>query len=69
MMGGQPVERRVQPRVTHQQRHDRSRLMGRAMEFACFAIAAGAVAMTAFGTVEEALARPLSQIGAALGTD
>ena len=42
--------------------------MGRAMEFACFAIAAGAVAMTAFGTVEEALARPLSQIGAALGS-
>jgi hypothetical protein len=68
MMGGQPVERRVQPRVTHQQRHNHSRLVGRAMEFACFAIAAGAVAMTAFGTVEEALARPLSQIGAALGS-
>ena len=68
MMGGQPIERRVQPRAT-QQRHDHSRLMGRSMEFACFAIAAGAVAMTAFGTVEEALARPLSQIGAALGSD
>lgn len=68
MMGGQPIERRVRPRGT-QQRHDHSRLMGRALEFACFAIAAGAVAMTAFGTVEEALARPLSQIGAALGSD
>jgi len=68
MIGGQPVERRQLPRTT-QQRHDRSRLMGRAMEFACFAIAAGAIAMAAFGTVEQALARPLSQIGAALGSD
>ncbi|HEU0284537.1 MAG TPA: hypothetical protein VFR52_05270, partial [Sphingomicrobium sp.] len=68
VMGGQPVEWRTQPRPT-QHRHDQSRLTGRAMEFACFAIAAGAVAMTAFRTVEEALARPLSQIGAALGSD
>jgi hypothetical protein len=66
LMGGQPVERRAQPRATNQ-RQDQSRLMGRAMEFACLAIAAGAVAMAAFGTVEQALARPLSQITSALG--
>lgn len=66
MMGGQTVERRAQPRGA-QQRHDHSRLMGRAMEFACFAIAAAAVAMAAFGTVGKALANPLSQISSALG--
>lgn len=62
---GRPVERRRSPR-TEQERHDRSRLLGRAMEFACFGLAAGAMALTAFGSVERALARPLSQISAAL---
>ena len=47
--------------------HDRSRWIGRAMEFVCFVQVAGAVALTAFGSVEQALARPLSQISAALG--
>jgi hypothetical protein len=61
---GYPVERRRSPR-TEQQRHDRSRFVARAMEFACFAIVAGAMALTAFGSVEKALARPLSQISAA----
>jgi hypothetical protein len=37
------------------------------MEFVCFALVAGAVALTAFGSVEQALARPLSQISEALG--
>jgi hypothetical protein len=60
------VERRRAP-PTVRQRHDHSRLLGRTMEFVCFVIAAGAVALGAFGTVEQALARPLSQISAALG--
>ena len=66
-VAGQPVERRRAPRTAQQQRHDRSRVLGRAMEFVCFALVAGAVALTAFGSVEQALARPLSQISAALG--
>lgn len=62
---GRPVERRrVARRV--QQRHDQSRLAGRAFEFACFVLMAGALGMTAFGAVEQALANPLSQIEAAL---
>ena len=65
---GQPVERGRAPR-TVQQRHDRSRLGGRAMEFACFAVIAAAMALTAFGRVEQALARPFSQISAALGPE
>jgi hypothetical protein len=36
------------------------------MEFACFGLAAAALALTAFGSVEQALANPLSQIRAAL---
>lgn len=63
---GRPVERRRAPRAL-QQAHDNSRLASRAMEFACFALLAGAIAITAFGTVEQALARPLSQISEALG--
>jgi hypothetical protein len=62
---GQPLERRRVPR-TAQQPHEQSRSLGRAMEFVCFAVIAGAVALTAFGAVEQALARPLSQISAAL---
>ena len=57
---GRPVERRRAPR-TVDQRHCGSRLAGRAMEFACFALVAGAIAVTAFGTVSSALARPLSR--------
>ena len=62
---GRPVERRRAPR-TSEQRHETSRFYARAMESACLAIAAGAVAMTAFGSVGQALASPLSQISAAL---
>ena len=63
---GQPVERRRTPRAAPQ-KHDRSRLAGRAMEFACLALFAGALAMAAFGAVEQALAAPMSQISSALG--
>ena len=60
------VERRLAPRST-QQRHDESRMVARATEFACMAIAVVALGLTLFGTVEQALARPLTQIRAALG--
>ena len=61
-----PVERRRTERPV-QQRHDQSRLAGRAFEFMCLALLAGALGMTAFGAVEGALAKPLSTIEAALG--
>lgn len=62
---GGAVERRRTPRA--QQKHDNNRLVGRALEFACLALFAGALAMTAFGAVEQALAAPLSKINSALG--
>ena len=65
LIGGTPIERRSAPR-TASQRHDSSRLVGRAMEFACFGLVAAALALAAFGSVEQALANPLSQISAAL---
>ena len=66
MIGGTAIERRSAPR-TAAQRHEGSRVAARAMEFACFGLVAAAVALTAFGSVEQALAQPLSQISAALG--
>lgn len=64
--GARPVERRRQPR-TVQQRHERSRTLGRAMELVAVAIAGAALGLAAFGLVQDALARPLSQIRLALG--
>jgi hypothetical protein len=63
-----PVERRTKPR-TAQQRHEDSRLAGRAAEFACIALAGAAMAMAAFGMVEQALAQPLARINAAMAQD
>ena len=63
--GQQPVERRVKPR-TVEQRHGQSRLAARAMEFACLGLGGVAMALMAFGMVEEALAQPLSKIETAL---
>jgi len=60
-----PIERRQKPRST-QQRHEHSRLAGRAMEFACLGMGGAAMALLAFGMVEEALAQPLSKIETAL---
>ena len=60
------VERRKMPRAPVL-RHEDSRLAARAMEFACLTIVACALAVGAFGAVEGALARPLSQISDALG--
>ena len=65
-VSGRPVERRRIQR-TAAQRHERSRLVGRAFEFACFGLVAMAIAMAAFGTVEQAFAAPLSRISSALG--
>ena len=48
------------------QRHERSRLAGRAMEFACIGLAASALGLTIVATVEQALARPIAQVRAAL---
>ena len=65
MIGGTPIERRSVSRAVSQ-RHDSSRLVGRAMEFAWFGLVAAVLALTAFGSVEQALANPLSQISDAL---
>jgi hypothetical protein len=59
-----PIERRQKPRST-EQRHEHSRLAARAMEFACLGMGGAAMALLAFGMVEEA-ARPLSKIETAL---
>jgi hypothetical protein len=60
-----PIERRQKPRST-EQRHEHSRLAARAMEFACLGMGGAAMALLAFGMVEEALAQPLSKIETAL---
>jgi hypothetical protein len=65
LIGGTPIERRSAPRTASQQ-HDSSRLVSRALEFACFGLVAAALALAAFGSVEQALANPLSQISAEL---
>ena len=59
------VERRRSPRSV-EQRHERSRTTARALEFACFGLVAAVFGLTVFGTVEEALARPLEQVRAVL---
>ena len=69
--GGRPasaypgVERRREPRSLRE-RHERSRLAGRVMEFACVGLAASALGLTIVATVEQALARPIAQVRAAL---
>lgn len=65
VIGGTPIERRSAPR-TASQSHESNRLISRAMEFACFGLVAAALALTVFGSVEQALAHPFSQIKAAL---
>lgn len=59
------VDRRRAPRSTVQA-HEGSRQLGRAMEFACFGLMACALALSFFGVVEAALARPLEQVRMAL---
>jgi len=62
------VERRRAPR-TARQAHERSRIVARAMEAAFVAVAGLGMGAALFGMVEQALARPLSQIRQALGPD
>ena len=58
-------ERRVQPRSSAQA-HATSRSAGRAMEFACFAIVAAAIALAGASAVGDALARPMHAVESAL---
>ena len=59
------TERRLQPRAPALS-HSDSRLAGRAMEFACFAIIAAAVGLAGLSAVSQALARPMEEVQAAL---
>jgi hypothetical protein len=60
------VERRSAPRNSAEA-HARSRRMARAFEFVSLGLVALVLAVSAFGMVEQALARPLQQIRMALG--
>lgn len=60
---GRPVaERRKQPRT-----HDQHRLRSRAVEFASMGLIGVFLAATLFSMVEQAFARPLAMVRAALG--
>ena len=59
------TERRHQPRSIAKSASD-SRMQGRAMEFACFAIIAAAVGLAGVSAVSQALARPLEEVQSAL---
>ena len=65
LSGGKPVERRRFQRSTAE-RHELSRLKSRSIEFACLALIAGTIAVTAFGAVQQALASPLARVSKAL---
>jgi hypothetical protein len=56
-------ERRSRPRS-----HEGNRQLGRAMEFACFAVIGLFASTAVLAFVAEALARPLAQVRAALGS-
>ncbi|HWU92580.1 MAG TPA: PilZ domain-containing protein [Sphingomicrobium sp.] len=58
---GRPVERRHAPR-----HHERSRLRGRAMEFATMAAIGATLSVAAVSMMAEAFAQPLSRVGMAL---
>ena len=59
-----PVERRAVRRP--EQRHERSRQLGRAMQFACLAILGATAAFVAFGSVGRVFAKPLASVEAIL---
>jgi hypothetical protein len=58
-------DRRRAPRSLAE-RHECSRMLSRAMEFAVIGIFAASAAVAAFGTVSGALERPLAQVSAAI---
>jgi hypothetical protein len=60
--GRPPCERRKRPRT-----HEESRIRARMMEFATVAVIAASLAGTAFAMLEQAFARPLAMVSAALG--
>jgi hypothetical protein len=60
-----PAERRAAPRRPPSA--DRSRAIGRAMEFACLAVVVLGVATLLYGAAETALAAPLARVSNALG--
>lgn len=60
-----PAERRAAPRKPAS--GDRSRLIGRAMEFACLGVIAVAGTAALYGAAREALATPLASVSNALG--
>lgn len=62
---GQQVERRAVPRPAV--RHDRSRTVGRAMEFAFLGIMGASAALLGFDMIGDALRVPLTQVQTALG--
>jgi hypothetical protein len=59
------VERRRAERTTAE-RHEKNRMVSRAMEFGVIAIFAASAAAAAFGSVGQALERPLAEVSAAL---
>lgn len=64
-VGGWPVERRRVARSAAE-RHELSRFKARSIEFACLALIGGALATTALGIIQQAVAQPLSRITKAL---
>lgn len=60
-----PVERRAAPRRAAS--GDNSRLLGRAMEFACLGMLVMAGATIIYGAAESALAAPMASVSNALG--
>ena len=61
-VGGKPrVERRRKPRD-----YESSRLRSRAIEFSAIAFVAGALSMAAVGMLQQAFARPMQTVAAAL---
>lgn len=60
-----PAERRAAPR--RPQSAGRNRMIGRAMEFACFGCLAALGAAALYGAAHEALAAPLASVFNALG--
>ena len=63
---GPPVERRSPDRHRLQRRHESSKSAGRAVEFACLAIAGVSAAMVGYAIIEETLTAPLAKATAAL---
>lgn len=62
---GAALERRASPRATAA-RHEASRMLSRSIEYTVFAIFGGAIGVSGFAAVGQALGPPFDQISAAL---